>query len=338
VISSTSAAGASAPRRARTSCAAARAQERLERHLDQPEALPQRRERLAHLGAGEAEHQERPPRQQAERRVDELHGGVVAPVQIVEHEQDRPARGLRGEPVPGRASQLIARERGVAARRVQGRARRGGEGDAGELAEELGDAPVRDARGQLATAGLQIVLGADPRGAADRGRQRGEGRTRADRVGAADQDLGGVGARLEARDQLAEQPRLAHARRRDDEDGAGHRLGRALVVDRLEQREHARPSDEADLVGGGAARGRDARLDQARRDPVHAHARAFEQRCGPIGDLTERRAAQLAHAGRDRDPRLRRRRGQRLRGRDRALGLIDGVGAHEGGEERPVGE
>ena len=110
-------------------------------------------------------------------------------------------------------------------------------------------------------------------------------------------------------DELGEQPRLAHAGRGHDEDRARDGLGGALVVDRLEQRELARASDEGGIAGPSELPCRiRACLDEARGDPVHPHAVASRRALGRAASRRDRSLRRAERRGEARSCRSRPRR------------------------------
>ena len=77
--------------------------QRRQAHLVEVPALPQVGEALADLGAGQAQHHEAPPGQVAQRGVDQLHAGSIAPVDVLHHQEERVRLALGGQPLePGR--------------------------------------------------------------------------------------------------------------------------------------------------------------------------------------------------------------------------------------------
>jgi hypothetical protein len=88
------------------------------------------------LGPREREHQEGPALAQAQRRVHELHAGLVAPVQILEDQHERPGAALRVHEVDPGTAHLIAHPHRILPRRAELHPRLVGERRARELAEE----------------------------------------------------------------------------------------------------------------------------------------------------------------------------------------------------------
>src|SRR5207244_11544955 len=97
-------------------------------------------EEVLYLGTREREHQERLLGQRAERGVDELRAGEVAPVEIFEDEDDGLRGALCGEPIFERATHLIAHEDRIVSRRAELHVVLLRHRDAKGLGEELRDA------------------------------------------------------------------------------------------------------------------------------------------------------------------------------------------------------
>ena len=75
--------------------------------------MPQALEALVHLGSRESEDEQRAMAQVTQGRVDQLHGRQVAPVQILEHQQQRTVATYGMHQVLPRASDLIGHQRRV---------------------------------------------------------------------------------------------------------------------------------------------------------------------------------------------------------------------------------
>ena len=84
--------------------------ERAEPDLPELALFPQIRKLLAHLRARQREHHERPILCDAQSRIDEAHCRQVAPMQILEYEQDRVRAGFGEHEVFERAPHLIAHQ------------------------------------------------------------------------------------------------------------------------------------------------------------------------------------------------------------------------------------
>ncbi len=183
--------------------------ELLEAHLLDAALGPQLGEELVDLGAGQREHHPRLFAEVAQGGVDEAHGGEIAPVEILEHEEHRLRARLGAEEILPGAAHLVAHHQRVLARRAERDALFVGEGRADDLAEELGHA-LLIRRGDVARhAGPQLLLAhADRLAVDDRARaaqrlpEQAEGRAGAERVTAADPDLHGLAALADGAEQL----------------------------------------------------------------------------------------------------------------------------------------
>ena len=218
--------GGLAPEHLADEVAARLPRERVESELDEAARCEQLRERRLHLGPREREHEERRPGESLEGRVDELHADEIAPVQVLEHEEDGVQRGLGAEPVHPRGRHRRVHEEGIAPRRRE-------LGDVGldearpdHLAEERGDAEglrprrhgARDSRMELGASRIEAVGVGDLGGAAHERRRHHEGRARAEGVRWAEEhlDVSGLLADDRAR-ELASQPALSHPSVTEDE-------------------------------------------------------------------------------------------------------------------------
>ena len=248
---------------------------------------PEIGEDLVYLRAAEPEHQEGPRLQVAEGGVDELDGGQVPPVEILEHQHEGATRRLGAEEVLPRAAHLVAEEDGIAARGAELHVV--GEGRAQELAEECGH-PRRLGRARLAQghalaeeapAHVDREALAEAQRPAERLPEQAERGSGAHGIAAPDPDLRRVGAPAEAAEQLGGEPRLADPRGRRDQDGVGPRLLDAAGVGVLQGGDlalaaHAGRGLAEEGAGGvdGFALAREPapRLhDEARPEEPHAH-------------------------------------------------------------------
>ncbi|MEJ7732564.1 MAG: hypothetical protein WKG00_25585 [Polyangiaceae bacterium] len=240
-----------------------------EAHLQQPALLPEAREELAHLGTRHGQHHEGSVLQSPQRALHELHRGQVAPVQVLEHQQQRRGLALRGHPVLPGAAHLVAHQPRVLPGGAQLHAPPVLVRHAGELAQELGDAARVLAAKVTRHAGRELLLPHTPRlavedahGASGGHGQHGQRRAGGHRVAARHPHLhalaallerrrmpiaGGVGGPveftstggeglspllgLEPAQQLEAHPRLAGAGGGSDQHRARHRLGAALLED-----------------------------------------------------------------------------------------------------------
>jgi hypothetical protein len=167
---------------------------------------PEVREPRGQLGAPGGDHHQRRAAELAQGRVEQLHRGVIGPVQILEHEEHRPRRALGGEQILPRLRHLIAHERVVEARRAKIEAVLVGERHTRELPEEtrhpgrLGGRDVlRHARRELPAALLERLPVADPGGVAHHPGEQAEGRSGGGRITARGQHgraRGPLGPRL----------------------------------------------------------------------------------------------------------------------------------------------
>ena len=285
-----------------STCAHERARCALARELAEADLLdaalgPELREELVHLGAREREHHAAADREVAQRRVDELHRGQVAPVQVLEHEQHglRRALGARGSPrrrgasgrpsacasLPRRAELARSRRRGTARRR----ARRGTRRRAAPRAAATWRATrARSLRG-APSSGSPSRMPAARRSA---WREHAERRAGAHRIAAADPDLDGLAARCErARGTRGGGAILPTPGGAGHEHRARDGLVDALVEDRLERaRARARGRRTASACRAACARPRDLALaaeHRARLRLAHVEARVEQ----PRGDLVE---------------------------------------------------
>ena len=202
---------------------------------------PESREEIVDLGARERQHHQRPVVEVAQRRVDELHGGEIAPVQVLEHEQHRLGGALGAEPVLPRAAHLVAHQHRIGAGGLELDAVLVGEGDARELAEELGHAlgvvvpeVAADSGEELLAANGGGLAVEHAGGAPDDGAQHPERRAGAHRIAAREEELHRRARGPDAAQQLVAEARLADADRRGDDHGAGDGLGDAFLEGRLE--------------------------------------------------------------------------------------------------------
>jgi hypothetical protein len=275
-----------------------------------------------HRGAPEREHEQRPLGEGAQRPIHVAHGGQVAPVQVLEHEDHRVGLALVGEEVLERTLHLVAHEPRVLARSGQLHAVGGLERHAHELAEELGHA-LPHGRGHSQAHALQHLELAPLDGLAlvhaeqavqGRGEQaeRGAG---PHRVAARDDDGGAGIVRFEPAQQLVAEPRLSHAGRAGDEDHLRARLGHTRLVERLEQPElhvaaHTRGGAAEQRAHGrvgvalareqqalGVATHHEAGLDERGGGVVESNGGGRgrgvalpQQQHGPIDDLAHRQA------------------------------------------------
>ena len=115
----TVAAGVSGPSSSRTSFSPGLAAEDGELELGHRAARPEAGEERAQLGPGQGDDQEGAVGQVAQRGVDELERGAVAPVHVVEDQEHRPRRALGGEEVLEGAAHLVAHEHRVLPRGAQ---------------------------------------------------------------------------------------------------------------------------------------------------------------------------------------------------------------------------
>ena len=106
------------------------------------EAGPRRREQLRHLRPREREHHQRALPQLAQRDLAELHRERVAPVQILQDEEQGVRRGLRAEEVDDGEGDLIAHHQRILARRAELDLVLLGERDLAELPHERDHAPA----------------------------------------------------------------------------------------------------------------------------------------------------------------------------------------------------
>ena len=234
----------------------------------------------------------------------------IAPVQVLEHDQDRPHGGLGLEEVHPRPAHLLAHELGILARGLErGAAHLAvGERRADELAEELHHAPLpggghvlRHPRADPVPALLERLGAGHPERAAQRLGEQVQRRAGAQRVAAADPDRHRLGALLDAAHELGGEPGLAHPRRGRHDHGPRLRLVDALVED---------PGQRAELPVAADARGRAA---EERPRPLRQRAlaaqqqlRAWSARAGLALDHVEARVEQAGDhlVQRDRRQRL----------------------------------
>jgi hypothetical protein len=172
------------------------ARQRAQRDPLQIALAPQVGELLVDLGARERQHHQRLLAQRAQGGVDQLQARAIAPLDVLEHQQNRVVRALGGQPVDPGGTQAIAHQARIAARGVQRRARALVEGNADQLAQELPDRGVRvraqaagHQRAHLLPPQLAAVGGGDACGRAQRRSEQAERRSDGDRVAPADQDL-----------------------------------------------------------------------------------------------------------------------------------------------------
>jgi hypothetical protein len=275
---------------ARSSC------QRAEADFIEVSLCPQGREDLVHLGPPEGQHQEGLLLEATQGRVDELHRGQVAPVQILQHEHHRLHLRLGREQVFPRAAHLVAHEQRVAARGPERHALRVREGRPAELAEELADtADLRsgdmpgDARAQLLLARIDGLAGLDARRAAQGVTEQAEGGACAHGIAARDPDLNRSGFSARGTEELVPHAGFSDAGRSTHEHDASDAFLFALGVDALQGRElaiapHAHRglaehrarglvgrALATELEAGVAAADLEASVEQARGHLVHHH-------------------------------------------------------------------
>jgi hypothetical protein len=267
-------------------------------HLLQPALAPQRRKEVVQLGPPDGDHQEGPIGGDAQRAVDQLHRRQIAPLQIVEHDDQRLRRGLGEDEVLEGAPHVVAHQHRIAARRPQLHAGIAGGGDADHLAEELGH-PLRLLGGQVAGHPRAQLGGAhggrltvEQRGGlAQRGDDEAEGRTGAHRIAARhphlDGRVGRAGARAQLVEELTPETRLADAGGTGEQHHARHRLGDALLVQRHQRRQLALAADEGCRLAQQGPGGLGLRPLAAQRqaERVAADVEARVEQTG--GDLVE---------------------------------------------------
>ena len=213
------------------------------------------RPRVQKLGPGHAQEQDRDVREPVGEVVDQVEQWRLGPVDVVEGHDERPARRHRPEQVTQRDTRVL--DTGVCARQAEQRPDPVGHlvGDAGldqrlqPRAHVLGRVALVDAGERLHRLGQRPVRHA---------LAVGEAAARADR-----------GRRLEPRQELRDQARLAHARGAEH----GHELARALLgrpVERvLEHPSLAHAADEGRRCRAGPAGEVVVQRDHAiRRDGV----------------------------------------------------------------------
>ena len=282
---------------------------------------PEPREDLAHLRPGEREHHERLGAEVLERGVDELHRRQVAPLQVLEHQDDGPRRALGAEELLERPADLLAE-----AHRVEARGARGGlgrEGHAHHLAEHRRHAlalarPVPEhPRAELALPDVERLAIADAARAAEGVREHPERRAGAHRVALAEEQLRPTPLVAQPAEDLVPEPRLSHPRRRRHHHRARQSLLHAARERRREQRHlvlppHARrrlaeqrplhvelvPLSAEDLPAARAGREVEAQGEQPAHHVVDDDRAALrvEQAHGPLDHLAHRQPRRDAAA------------------------------------------
>jgi hypothetical protein len=344
------------------------------RELHGGDGLPREEpgERRAHLGPREREHEQRPVGEVHEQRLDEAHGGEVAPLQVLEHEDDGVVARLAGEQVLAGAADLVAHQHRVLARGAELDRALGGR-EAQELADELehaiGLGRRDDAEHALAQLGAPVVLRArrvEADEAREGEREQAPRRSGADGIAARREHGGRVLPLLQLAQELEAQARFALAGGARDEDGARDRLVDALAVEAEQQAELAIAADEGRRAAEQGARraglgdlaheaqhlalalDAEARAEEPGRDVVDEDARGAravttspdEQRGRGVdhradgGGAVELRAARREGDGRPVEDRAERERAARRAHRE----VGRGARRAEHGRDRAVGE
>jgi hypothetical protein len=202
------------------------AAESAERDLFQGARTPEPGEEVLHLGPPEREHHQRLVRELAQRGVDQVHSGRVAPVQILQEEQHGAAGALQTQPVDDGSADLLAHEPWVAPGHAQPGAGLSRHGHAAHLGEKIDDPRrVWGIDSLLQTAPQPPLLGGQGLAAlhaaqaAQRLAEQAVRRALADQVAASEQDQGARSVRLQATHELVPQARLADARGCRHKDG-----------------------------------------------------------------------------------------------------------------------
>ena len=223
--------------------------------------------------------------------IDVRHRRRVAPVSVLEDQEDgTPAAHARDEIRPGGAH-LVAHDDRVAAGGAEREARSVVEGHGGELADELRDPPhlaggdsLRDEILELVPADGDRLEVDDLRRAPHRGGEQDERRPGVHRIAPALEHARAVGAFVHALDELVTDSRFAEPRRGREEHGPGSGVFDALVE---------RAEDRGDLLVPADARGRLSE-QQARR----ARSGALLEELAPCRSARDLEAA-VDEAGRD---------------------------------------
>ena len=306
---------------------------------------PQLGEQLVDLRASQDHDHERVLGQVAQRRVDELHRGQVAPVEVIQDEHRGVVRALGGEPILERPEDLISPQHRVLARGAQLRVHVV-EGRADQLADELRDAAQLRGWDDLPQPLLELVAPsrqglavgdvARPLDGLDQDGERGPD---AHRIAPAPQDLDGGVAPTQLACELVGEARLADAGGARHEHDVRDALVLALVEGGTEQAELSL----APYAAGLPPQHRTRRLEGLPRTPqqepevrgAHVEARV-EQRGRGLVD-PDRAAPSFAFF---RDLRLeaQQRRARRLDGPPRgAISCVDGEPGREGDRRRVHG-
>ncbi|AUX39022.1 uncharacterized protein SOCE26_004040 [Sorangium cellulosum] len=266
---------------------------------------PQVGEGLVDLRPREGQHEEGRLVGGAERGVHEAHGGRVAPVQILEEEQDRTLGARGADQILEGALHLLGHEERVAARGPERVAVVVGQRGADELADELGDTPPVGGRDDPIHPGAEPVPALVERlaaehadGAAQGLAEQAERGAVAERVPPADPHRERLAPPLQGAEELLRQARFPGPGRRDRDERLRLPLRDALGEGLLEARELALPADAGRGLAEEQPRGvRVLRLAPELRPRVavaHVEARV-EQRGGHLvdGDGGEPRPREL---------------------------------------------
>ena len=303
-----------------------------QRELHDVRPLEQGGERGERAGPREREDEERLLAALAEEGLDHLRRRHVAPVHVLEHEEQRRLAALGLDEILPGAAHLIAHQHGVAARVAELGAPLVGEGDADDLAQELRDPKVirrghraAHAGDELASLDVGRLVVAEICGAAEDLRDHPEGGLVAHRIAARDPH---VGAARDAEEQLREEARFPAAGRRGHDHRARHGLRGALRERRLEERQLALAAHEGRRPAEERARRLLALLEPEQQRSVRVlpeRGAPAEERRRHVVDADARRGVPaIAQASPlRRRPSLRR--GGALLGAHEARGALEGL-------------
>jgi len=210
---------------------------------------PKRGKKLMHFRTRGCEHHQRLIGRVAKSGIDELHGGEIAPLQILEHENDGLRGALGSDEILERQAHLIAHEHGILQRGLQLQVLLVARADAEELAEKCGDAleifsgeRSRQTRAKLCSANDRRLAFQNADASSKRLRKHSKRRADAHRIAAADPNFDRTfGAN--ALDELVTNARFSDAFAAFDEHGLSNAFVRALIEDRLERSDFARAAD-----------------------------------------------------------------------------------------------
>ncbi len=197
---------------------------------------------IVDFGAREGEHHEPALRERGERATDVGDAGRIAPMQILEDEQNHASLALRPEPALERPTEPVAHHARIEPRRSQFLARRAARRSVDEKRDEgarrisFGDSELHESRGEPGGARFLSIALANAERIAHELADEAERRAGRHRI-ASRRENARAFPRSNARRKLVTQTALPRSGGRRHENGAGHVLGLAFGEGRFEKRE-----------------------------------------------------------------------------------------------------